>query len=340
MDQPFRPGEPTDGNHAGNDRPEITVVSPMFNEEACVAEFAARVTGALDRYGRPYEVILVSDGSTDRTEKIARGLCDANPRIRLVVLARNSGQWAAIDAGVRHARGAYVVVMDSDLQHDPDEIPRLVDEIRKGYALVSGARQRRRESWLSRRLPSLLANALLRKISGCPVRDMGGYQCLRVETARRLNLRPGQHRFIPALVYMMGGDVAEVPVSAPPRFAGRTHYSLLRALDVILDILMLWFQRSFRSRPLYLFGRIALALFGAAGGLMAWLLYDKFIHLEPMGTRPPFFASLVLAVTAMAFLFAGFFMEIYSQVTYGQDPAGRYAVRGVYERGADGPPGD
>ena len=241
--------------------PAISVVTPMHNEEACVEEFVRRTDAALGAMGRSYEIIVVSDGSTDRTEEMVRKLRERHPSLRGVFLARNGGQCTALYAGIQESRGDVVVVMDGDLQHLPEEIHLLVERMDDGTALVSGSRTGRTESLVLRRLPSRLANAMLRRVSGCPIRDMGGFKAIRGDVARALRLRPGHHRLLPALVWMRGGSVAEVFVSAPPRFAGQSHYGLGRSMDVLFDVVMLWFQGATRSRPMYLFGRVGLAVF-------------------------------------------------------------------------------
>ena len=274
--------------------PDISVVTPMHDEQECVGEFVRRTDAALAAMGRPYEIIVVSDGSTDRTEEIVRALCVERPMLRGIFLARNGGQCTALLAGIQESRGAVVVVMDGDLQHLPEEIHLLVERMDRGATLVSGTRRGRSEGLVARRIPSALANWMLRRVTGCPVRDMGGFKAIRGDVARGLNLRAGQHRLLPAIVWMRGGSVDEVEVSAPPRFAGRSHYGIGRSLDVLFDIVMLWFQGATRSRPLYLFGRIGLlvlALDAAAGG---WLLWERIAHGQALTERPMFFVVVML----------------------------------------------
>src|SRR5690606_21541125 len=167
-------------------------------EELCVREFFHRLYDALAAMGETFEIIIVDDGSTDHTPRLLQELRGVFPELRPLRLSRNCGQWAAVYAGLQLSRGEYVVVMDGDLQNLPEEIPLLISCIRKGYDLVSGMRVRRTESFLRRRLPSRIANWLLRATTGCAVRDMGGFKCLRGSIARSLRLRAGQHRLLPA----------------------------------------------------------------------------------------------------------------------------------------------
>ena len=291
---------------------EISVVTPMHNEELCVREFCTRVDKTLRTIADSYEIVVVDDGSTDRTSTILRELGRANTSVVPVALTRNCGQWAAVYAGIQQSVGQYVVVMDGDLQNLPEEIPLLVDEIRKGYDLVSGTRAKRCDNPLLRQFPSFVANSLIRMTTGCRVRDMGGFKCLRGDIARQLRLRAGQHRLLPALVHAKGGLISEVQVSYPPRFAGESHYGLARSLDVLFDIVMLWFQSSFKSRPLYLFGRVSLWLWLLGSAVMTWLLYEKLAHNVDMGSRPPFIATVVIFLSSLGFMSVGFILEILS----------------------------
>jgi glycosyltransferase involved in cell wall biosynthesis len=289
---------------------EVSIVTPMHNEELCVREFHRRITAALTGLGASYEIILVNDGSTDRTPEIIRELAQGDPHLVGVFLARNRGQCTATYAGIQHSCGRYVVVMDGDLQHPPEEVPSLILKIREGYELVKGVRQKRQESLLLRRIPSLVANYLMRATSKCDVRDMGGLSCIEGNLARSLKLREGQHRLIPALVYGQGGAVCEVPTSAPPRFAGKSHYGLGRSVDVLFDIVLLWFQNSYKQRPVYLFGRISLWLFLLASLTMLWLLYEKLFLGVHMGTRPPFLGAVLFYLSSLGFMSTGLILEV------------------------------
>ncbi|MBM4113795.1 MAG: glycosyltransferase family 2 protein, partial [Phycisphaerae bacterium] len=290
----------------------LSTVTPMHNEEACIEEFVRRTDAALAALGRSYEIVIVSDGSTDRTESLIESLSATHPALRGVCLSRNMGQCSAIDAGIQESRGELVVVLDGDLQHLPEEIELLVKRAEEGFDLVSGSRGPRVESLFLRRIPSRIANWLLRAVSGCPVRDMGGFKCLRGDLARSLRLRAGQHRLLPALVWQRGGSVSEVIVSAPPRFAGKSHYGLSRSLDVLFDIVMLWLQNSFKSRPIYLFGRLALVLLAIDAMIMPVLLWQKFVDKIDMGTRPPFLIAIMLFLAALFLMTSGFVLELVS----------------------------
>lgn len=312
---------------------QVSVVTPMYNEEACAGEFVRRVDIVLDVLGRSSEIVVVSDGSTDRTEPILLELSRQYPRLRCVFLARNVGQAAALYAGLQASRGERIVIMDGDLQNLPEEIPLLLAELDRGYDFVSGFRSGRPESWLSRRLPSMIANGLLRWVTGCSVRDMGGFKALRGEIARSLQLRAGHHRLLPALVHLHGGSLSEVTVSTAPRYGGKSHYGLSRTVDVLFDILMLGFQSSFRRRPLYLFGRIGLLLLAVDAIVIPWLLFEKFVFDEDMGTRPPFLIAIMFFLAALFMLIAGFILELLASTHDAAAGAKPYVVRAIAEAG-------
>jgi glycosyltransferase involved in cell wall biosynthesis len=314
---------------------DVSIVAPMYNEELCAHEFVRRVSATMDGMNLRYEIIAVNDGSTDDTETILRRLCGEFARLRAVMLSRNSGQSAAIAAGFQSSRGCYVVVMDSDLQNVPEEIPLLFNEIMQGYDLVSGSRVVRTESFLRRLGPSKVANWLLRATTKCPIRDMGGFKCLRGDIARNLHLRAGQHRLLPALVYLMGGSVSEVMVSAPQRFAGTSHYGLRRTMDVSLDILMLWFESSGKSRPLYLFGRLAFWLAILTTMVLAWLLYDDLINHDPITRRPAFYASIGSGLLSIHVLSIGLILEVLSITQNRLTNREAYRIREIVGSGDD-----
>ena len=289
---------------------KLAVVAPCFNEEAGLAEFVRRVSAVVTGLGCAHEIVLVNDGSTDSTPEIIRELAAGDPHLVGVFLARNRGQCTAIYAGIQHSCGRYVVIMDGDLQHPPEEVPSLIQKIREGYELVKGVRQKRQESLFLRRIPSLVANYLMRATSKCDIHDMGGLSCINGDLARSLKLREGQHRLIPALVYGQGGAVCEVPTSAPPRFAGKSHYGIGRSIDVLFDIVLLWFQNSYKQRPVYLFGRISLWLFLLATLTMVWLLYEKLFLGVHMGTRPPFLGAVLFYLSSLGFMSTGLILEV------------------------------
>ena len=234
--------------------PSISVVAPLFNEEECVPGLVRGIADALEGYS--WELILVDDGSTDRTAEVAKGFAAEDDRIRLVRLARNYGQTPAMQAGFDHARGEIVVTMDGDLQNDPADIPRLVAKIGEGYDLVVGYRERRQDRLLTRKVPSWIANRIIRWLTGVAIRDNGcSLKAYRRELLDRIVLYSDMHRFIPAVsAGVAGARIAEVPVRHHPRRYGTSKYGLSRVAKVLADLVTITMIRWFRERPLQMFG--------------------------------------------------------------------------------------
>jgi len=306
---------------------EISVVAPVYNEELCIEEFMRRTDAALRATGLSHEIVIVSDGSTDATDRLLREGAARYPSLRAVLLARNIGQCGALYAGIQHACGRVIVVTDGDLQHKPEDIIVLYTKLQEGFTLVSGNRAGRKESLLTKRIPSRIANWLLRQVTGCEIRDMGGFKALDGDMARSLRLRPGHHRLLPALVHMRGGSTAELWIECQERFAGKSHYGLSRSFDVIFDVLMLGFQASFKARPLYLFGRIGVMLLLVDCIVMPWLLWEKFAHGVDMGTRPPFLVAIMFFLSALFFLAMGFVLELLTDANNAIGASKPYVVR-------------
>lgn len=292
---------------------EISVVCPVNNEEQTIRELCTRIDETLRNDGCSYEIIIVDDASDDSTPTILDELLGQIACLKVLRLTRINGQGIAIYAGVQNSVGKYVVIMDGDLQNLPEEIPLLVNKAREGFDIVSGLRQHRTESLLLKRVPSAIANWLLRTTTGCPAKDMGGFKCLNGDIARQIHMRSGHHRLLPAIVWGLGGSLAEIPVSFPPRKTGKSHYGISRSFDVACDIMQLWFKNSFKSRPLYLFGRIAFALFFLGAVIIAYLLFERFVMGINMGTRPPFLFSILFLLASMGFMATGFILEQLSE---------------------------
>jgi glycosyltransferase involved in cell wall biosynthesis len=219
--------------------PELSVVAPLHNEEATVAALFASICAALEPLGRPFEVLLVNDGSTDGTAALLDGLAAADARLRPVHLDGNFGEAAALSAGFGLAAGGIVLTLDGDLQNDPADLPRLLELLEGGsYRAVSGWRRRRQEAFGPRVLPSRIANWLIARVTGLPSRDNGcGLKAYRAEVVRGVCLPDGLHRFMPAVFGVRQGEFAQVEVTDRRRQAGRSHYGLSRFFAVVRDLL-------------------------------------------------------------------------------------------------------
>lgn len=240
------------------DTVDISVVIPVYNEEQAVGILIERICKALQH--STFEIIIVNDGSTDSTGQILQEISSEDGRVRYLAFACNMGQSDALYCGFQHSRGRYVVMMDGDLQNPPEDIIALVEKTQQGYDLVSGERNKRQDSFLIRKLPSIFANWFISKAMGCKFRDMGGMNCLRGDIARKIVIKKGYHRLIPAIVHCMGGRTAEMPVSHAPRTTGASKYGFFgRSLEVMIDVFVLWI--TYRVRPIYFFGKCSLLFF-------------------------------------------------------------------------------
>jgi len=252
--------------------PRISVVVPVFNEEESLPPLVEAVRDALGP-GPAWELVLVDDGSRDRTAEVAAGLAGADPRVRLLRLARNCGQTPAMQAGFDHARGEVVVSMDGDLQNDPADIPRLVARLDEGYDLVAGYREKRQDTVITRKIPSWVANRIIRRLTGVQIRDNGcSLKAYRREVLDRMHLYSEMHRFIPAVAAATAGArITELPVRHHARRFGQSKYGLSRVAKVLADLLTIKMIRSFRDRPLRLFaiGALAAGLMGLCFTLAA-----------------------------------------------------------------------
>ena len=251
---------------------DLSVVVPLFNEEESVSALVAAVRGALQSHGS-WELVLVDDGSNDRTAEVAGRISAADPRVRLVRLARNYGQTPAMQAGFDAAQGEVVVSMDGDLQNDPEDIPRLLAKMAEGYDLVAGYREQRQDTLITRKIPSWFANRIIRRITGVGIRDNGcSLKAYRQDVLQRLHLYSDMHRFIPAVAAATAGArITEIPVRHHPRRFGTSKYGLGRIGRVLADLLTILMIRSFRERPLVLFAAAAAAaaVFGVAFAIAA-----------------------------------------------------------------------
>lgn len=305
----------------------MSVVVPLHNEVENVDELRAQLTRTLEGMGRPYEILLVDDGSTDGTPARLAAIEAADPRVRVLRLRRNFGQTAAFSAGFDHARGAIVVTLDGDLQNDPDDIPAMIAKLESGFDMVCGWRRDRKDSF-SRRLPSRIANWVISHATGVKLHDYGcSLKVMRSEVVKGLRLYGEMHRFIPAVASWMGVELAEMPVNHRPRTRGRSKYGLGRTTRVLLDLFTVKFMLAFGTRPAHFFGPAGL-LSGTAGvAILAWLTWVKFGQGEAIGGRPLLLLGALLCITGLLFLSVGLLSELIVRIYHESQGKPTYAVR-------------
>lgn len=314
--------------------PRISVVIPVYSEEESIPHLYTTLTAALERYGQPYEIIVVDDGSRDASYALLSERALADRRLVVVRLRRNYGQTAAFSAGFDRARGEVVVTMDADLQNDPDDIPLLMSKIDEGYDIVSGWRKNRQDRFLDRKLPSMLANRLISNVTDVRLHDYGcSLKAYRRDVLKHVRLYGELHRFIPALASQVGGTVTEVPVNHRARQYGASKYGIGRTVRVVLDLITVWFLGTYATRPIQVFGTAGL-LSAAAGILLG--LYLTFVKLfldQNIGSRPALLLAVLLVVIGVQLITMGLLGEMITRTYHESQNKPIYLVREVVADG-------
>jgi len=292
----------------------LSVVVPMFNEEELAHDLIDAVQAALMSYPHPWELLVVDDGSTDETWKRLRQRAQqVGPHIRIIRLLRNFRQTAAMQAGIDMARGDVIVTMDGDLQNDPQDIPKLVDKLlREDLDLVAGWRQNRQDGLLLRKIPSKLANRLIRRVSGLQFQDLGcSLKAFRTSVLRKIRLYGEMHRFIPAWMATVTSPdrMAELAVSHRPRTKGQSKYGISRTIRVLVDLLSIHFFLNFGTRPGHFFGGLGLLVSAVGTLILTYLAAIKWMG-EDIGTRPLMFLGFFCIVSGLQFITTGVLSEM------------------------------
>ncbi|MCD6351621.1 MAG: glycosyltransferase family 2 protein [Armatimonadetes bacterium] len=311
----------------------VSVVIPAYNEEENVPRLAEALREALAELGWPWEVVLVNDGSTDATAQRLDAEAQRDERFVIVHLRRNFGQTAAMAAGFDQARGDMIVAMDADLQNDPADIPRLLAKLEEGYDVVSGWRRRRKDNWLTRVLPSRVANWLISQITGVHLHDYGcSLKAYRREIIRDVKLYGEMHRFLPALCRWAGASIAEVEVSHHPRRFGRSKYGLSRTLRVLLDLTTVKFLLGYSTMPLRVFGPPGVLSFVAGFVLAAYLTWIKLAYGAPIANRPALMLAVLLMLLGVQLVSMGLLGELVARTYYESQGKKIYAVRRIVRK--------
>ncbi len=267
--------------------PEISVIVPMRNESPNVRQLYSELIAALDGYGRPFEIVVIDDGSTDDTFALLSAIQKQDPRVRVIRFRRNFGQTAAFAAGFKYARGAYIVTSDGDGQNDPKDIPAMVDKARTGPDIVAGWRKDRKDPFINRRLPSMIANAIISFATGVKLHDYGcSLKVFRADVVKSMRLYGEMHRFLPAIAAEQGVEIVEHVVNHRKRMFGKSKYGISRTIRVVLDLMTVKFLSSYSTRPLQMFGGLGMGMITLGTLICAWLAYVKFFQHEGIADRP------------------------------------------------------
>ncbi len=292
----------------------ISVVIPAYNEKDSIPILYEKLTKVLED---DYEIIFVDDGSDDGTFEVLQKIADKDSRVKVIRFRRNYGQTAAMYAGFQHAKGEIIITMDADLQNDPEDIPALIRKLEEGYDLVSGWRKDRKDPFFSRRLPSMIANWIISKVTGVELHDYGcTLKAYRAEILKELELYGDMHRFLPALTKRHGAKITEVVVRHHPRLYGKSKYGLGRTIRVILDILLVKFLNEYINKPMYVFGSVGFLLLFTGSLVLAYLILIKLFLGEDIGRRPLLVLSVLSILAGIQLISTGIIAELLVRIYY------------------------
>jgi glycosyltransferase involved in cell wall biosynthesis len=312
--------------------PEISVVIPLRNESPNVPQLYRELTEALEAFGRPYEILLVDDGSTDDTFELLAQLQATDARLRIIRFRRNFGQTAAFAAGFAHARGRFIVTSDGDLQNDPRDIPAMVEKAERGPDIVAGWRKNRKDPFINRRLPSMIANWIISQATGVKLHDYGcSLKVFRADVVKSMRLYGEMHRFLPAIAAEQGVQILEHVVNHRKRLHGSSKYGISRTVRVVLDLMTVKFLSSYSTRPLQMFGGVGLAMVTAGTLVSAWLVYVKFVQQEGIADRPLLLLGVLMILGGIQLVMTGLLGEMLSRTYHESQDKPTYVIREIRE---------
>ncbi|VAX24015.1 Glycosyl transferase, group 2 family [hydrothermal vent metagenome] len=316
-----------------NQAPRITIVAPVFNEVENIDSFLDELVPVLEGMGKPFEILAVDDGSTDGSYDKLMAYHKKDKRVKVIRFRGNFGQTAAFSAGFNFARGETIVTMDADLQNDPADIPALVDKLEKeGHDIVAGWRYERKDKFLSRRLPSIIANKIISKTTSMELHDYGcSLKAFHKDVIKNIKLYGEMHRFIPAIASWMGVSVAEMKVNHRPRTAGMSKYGINRTVRVMLDLLTVKFLLSYSTRPIQIFGLMGLVSGGLGFMLAVWLTVQKFAFNMALSNRPALLLAVLLILIGVQFISMGLLAELQARTYHESQDKPIYVIKNVLD---------
>jgi len=326
-------------------QPEISIVVPLLNEAESLPELYQKIHQSLERLKKKYQIIFVDDGSTDQSFEILKQIALNDPKVQVICFRRNFGQTAAMSAGFDLAEGSVIIPLDADLQNDPDDIGRLLDKLEQGYDIVSGWRSKRKDGFILRRLPSILANWLIAKMTGVELHDLGcTLKAYRREVIENINLYGELHRFIPVLGHQIGAKITEIPVQHYPRTKGKSKYGISRTIRVVLDLIMIKFLMNYSTRPIQSFGLIGLLSFSLgflicgylsigkilfpAGVSQGWLAF-LFSETSLVERMPMLVLGILLVLTGIQLVSVGLISELLVRTYYESQNKPIYVIKEI-----------
>ena len=310
---------------------DLSLVVPVYNEKENLPLLMDAIRAALVPLDKPWEVVLVDDGSKDGSLEVLADLAENDPEhVRVVVFRRNFGQTAAIAAGIDHSEGKIIILLDADMQNDPADIPMLLTKLDEGYDLVSGWRKDRKDNRLTRTLPSNMANGLISWVTGVHLHDYGcTLKAYRREALEGFRLYGEMHRFIPVFAHSVGAKIAELPVRHHPRKFGVAKYGLERTVKVVLDLFTVKFLLDYSHKPMRLFGGTGVILIGISALLLAYLFIRKVFFLVPVLTSPFFQIGVMLSILGFQSILMGLIAELLARTYHESQSKPTYTIRAV-----------
>lgn len=313
---------------AAPDPRAVAVVLPVFNEEESLPHLLKALFGVMDRLARPFEVIVVDDGSRDGSFQVLEAAAAERPELKVIQFRRNAGQTAALMAGIDHAASPVIVTLDADLQNDPEDIPLLLERLDAGFDVVSGWRKDRQDAKIRRNFVSRVANGMISRLSGVQLHDYGcTLKAYRKEVLEGMRLYGEMHRFVPIYASWMGGRVTETPVRHHARRFGQSKYGLERTFKVLVDLMVVMFLQKYLVKPIYVFGAVGVACFLGALGAFGYMLFLKLaLHTSFISTPLPVLVSMLFLVGVMS-LMMGILAEIMIRTYFESRGSPAYYVR-------------
>ena len=312
----------------------LSVILPVFNEVANIEAVYSELALAIEQIPGNKQIIFVDDGSSDGTSELLTKIAERDNQVVVITFRRNFGQTAAMAAGFDYSKGDVVVTMDADLQNDPNDIPSLIEKMEEGYDLVAGWRFDRKDGFVLRRLPSMLANRLISWTTDVKLHDYGcTLKAFRKEVIKSIDLYGEMHRFIPAIASWMGIRLTELKVNHRPRIAGSSKYGISRTVRVVLDLITVKYLLSYSSRPLQLFGLLGLLSGGAGTLITSYLVFIKLFLDQAIGGRPMLIFGIFLMFMGLQFITVGLLGEMQTRIYHETQRKAVYVVRDLMVRG-------
>ncbi len=321
---------PNYDKRGGGVKYQISIILPVYNEQGNLKILTEEIKEVFLKNSIQGEIIFIDDGSTDLSNKEISEIIKLNSDIKLITFSKNFGQTAAFSAGIKEASGEFIITMDADGQNNPQDIPALLEKLNQGFDVVSGWRKNRKDKYISRILPSQIANLIISRITGITLHDYGcSLKIYKAEFLKKTDLYGEMHRFLPAIVGYMGAKISEIEVNHRPRNSGKSKYGLTRIFKVVLDLFTVKFMGDYLSKPIYFFGGIGFFLLLLSSFSAAFTLYKKFYCEVFVKDQPLFLVAILLSIIGIQFIVLGLLAEINIRTYYKANQKPPYFIKAL-----------